>query len=143
MKKHKHHKPKKRKYKIRLREWSKEELENFQFEIRKYLLAMGAEQRNGFRFEHKEKNPNGTVTLRRYDLLRRALTIHAETVNFNRKGRSGNLDPYRWVIETIGFYHSMTIKKQEKAEWNPQRQGYEYKVNYISMKFPNALRGES
>lgn len=133
-------KPKRSKIKLKLHNFSKSEIEDFQYQIRKYLLAMGAQQINGFRFEHSSRNPNGTVTTMRYDLTPRALTIHRLMVDWKKRARkTGNLNPYAWDIETISFYSNITIRGEEKPVFDPQSGCYKMVTVYKSFDCPNAL----
>lgn len=122
-----------------LESMSREQVENFQYEIRKYLLAKGVQQVNGFRFEYVNKNRNGTMTTTRYDLLKRAMTVHKLHVDWKRKGKYGNPDPYRWIITSVGFYRDIVISKTEHPELNESSGLYEFKTEYKSLYYPNAL----
>jgi hypothetical protein len=133
-------KPKRKRIKFRLVSMSKEQREDFQYQIRKYLLAMGAQQINGFRFEHYTKNRNGTITTARYDLLPRAMTIHVLTVKWKRKGKHGNADPYRWRIDTVSFYRDMTIHAKESPVLDSTTNTWKWETKYQKFDAPNVFK---
>ncbi len=133
-------KPKRKKVSIRLVNMTKEELTEFQYQIRKYLLAMKAVQINGFRFEHYQKNRNGTITTTRYDLLPRAMTVHVLSVKFKRKGKHGNPDPFRWRIDMVSFYRDMTISASEKPVYDEKNNTYHWHTEYTKFDCPNIFK---
>lgn len=131
--------------------WTKEEIEDFKYLLRRYLHSCDdnstnwtqrVRQMNGNRFELYSRNKNGTITTTRYDLLKRCMTAHRLVQNFRRRGKHGNLSPYKWVIDSIWFYHTMTIKMKEDAVWSEANQKYEIKITFKSFHCPNALAGE-
>lgn len=84
-------------------------------ELRRALLVEPTTiQRTGNLFETCESTSGGIRTLQ-WRLGKYAVVVTVLTVDWDRTGKWGNPDPYRWKVDAVGWYNDLRFSYKWKT----------------------------